>query len=112
MITRISFVLLSIGVICTAGSLVGCSKRGVGELEKGGRMPEKMIEQVQEDHTDEWMAIPGVEGTAIGLFEDKPCITIFSSKKAEDLRGLIPSIIEGYSVIIEESGTFRALGQQ
>jgi len=109
MITRISFVLLSIGVMCTAGSLVGCSQRGVGELEKGGRMPERTIEQVLKDRTDQWMAISGVEGTAIGLFEDKPCITIFSSGKAEELRAKIPTTIEGYPVIIEQTGIFRAL---
>jgi len=73
---------------------------------------EKSIEQVQEEHTDDWMAIPGIEGTAIGLFEGKPCIKIFSSKKAEDLRAMIPSIVEGYPVIIEETGTFQALDRQ
>ena len=75
-------------------------------------MSMKTIEQVQEEHTREWMAIPGVEGTAIGLFEGKPCIKIFSSKKADDLRGQIPSTVEDYPVIIEETGTFRALDQQ
>jgi hypothetical protein len=58
------------------------------------------------------MDIPGVEGTAIGLYEGKPCIKIFSSKKAEDLWVEIPSIVEGYPVIIEETGTFRALDWQ
>lgn len=75
-------------------------------------MPEKTIEQVQQEHTYLWMAIPGVEGTAIGLFEDKPCIKIFSSKKAEDMRAMIPSTVEGYPVIIEETGAFRALHEQ
>jgi len=72
-------------------------------------VPERAIEQVQQDHTDEWMAIPGVEGIGISLFEGKPCITIFSSRKAEELRAKIPSTIEGYPVIIEETGVFRAL---
>jgi hypothetical protein len=75
-------------------------------------VPERAIEKVQQDHTDEWMAIPGVEGTAIGLFEDKPCIKIFSSIKAEQLRDKIPTTIKGFPVIIEETGTFRALGQR
>ena len=75
-------------------------------------MPEKSVEQVLAEHTDEWMVIPGIEGTAIGLFEGKPCIKIFLSKKAEDMRGMIPSTIEGYPVIIEETGTFRALHEQ
>ena len=72
-------------------------------------MPSKTIEQVQQEHTDEWMAIPGVEGTAIGLYEGKPCIKIFTSSKPQQLQNKIPSTIEGYPVIIEETGEFRAL---
>ena len=74
-------------------------------------MPQKTIEQVQEAHTDEWMAIPGVEGTAIGLFKGKPCIKIFASVKPENLRSKIPSNVEGYPVVIEDTGIFRSLGQ-
>jgi hypothetical protein len=75
-------------------------------------MPKRTIEQVQEAHTDEWMASPGVEGTAIGLFKGKPCIKILVSVKAQKLRGKIASSVEGYPVIVEETGTFRALEQQ
>ena len=69
----------------------------------------RTIEQVQEAYTDEWMKMPGVEGTAIGLFEDEPCIKVFSSRPAEELKDKIPSVVEGYPVIIEQTGTFRAL---
>jgi len=72
-------------------------------------MPQKTIERVQEEHTDEWMAIPGVEGTAIGLLKGKPCIKILASVKAQQLRRKIPSSVEGYPVMIEETGTFRPL---
>jgi hypothetical protein len=72
-------------------------------------MTGKTIEQTQEAHTREWIAIPGVEGTAIGLYEGKPCIKVFSSVKPQKLQGKIPSSVEGYLVIIEETGTFRAL---
>jgi hypothetical protein len=75
-------------------------------------MAGKTIEQVQAEYSDEWMAIDGVEGTAIGLYKGKPCIKIFSSKKAKDLRVVIPSTVDGYPVIIEETGTFRALERQ
>jgi hypothetical protein len=106
---RIPIVLFGIGAFSAAVSMAGCGKRDLG---KGDRMAERSVEQVQEAHTDEWMAIPGVEGVAIGLFEDKPCIKILSSKKAEELRARIPSLVEGYPVIIEETGTFRALERQ
>ena len=69
----------------------------------------KTIEQVQEAYTNEWMAIPGVEGTGIGLSEGEPCIKVFSSVKPEVLHRRIPSTVEGFPVIIEETGGFGAL---
>lgn len=69
----------------------------------------RTIEQVQDAYTDEWMAIPGVEGTGIGLCGGKPCIKVYSSRTAEELQGKIPPTVEGYPVTIEETGTFRAL---
>ena len=75
-------------------------------------MSEKAIEQVHEEHTDEWMAIPGVEGTAIGLCEGKPCIKIFTSSRTDQIRAQIPSEVEGYPLVVEETGEFRALGRQ
>ena len=112
MIREIVIVLLNIVAMTAAGILAGCSYTDPGDLEKGRTMSERTIEQVQEEHTDDWMAIPGVEGTAIGLYEGKPCIKIFSSKKAEDMRAMIPSTVEGYPVIIEETGIFRALNER
>jgi hypothetical protein len=75
------------------------------------RMSQKTIEQVQEEHVAEWMAIPGVEGTAIGLLKNKPCVKVFISIKTKHIRTKIPSVIEGYPVIVEETGTFHALDQ-
>jgi len=112
MVREIAIVLLNICAMSAAGTLAGCSYTGHGDLEKGRTMPEQTIEQVQEEHTDEWMAIPGVEGTAIGLFEGKPCIKVFTSSKKEQVRAKIPSTVEGYPVIIEQTGQFRALDQQ
>jgi len=110
MVRWIAIVLLNICAISAAGILTGCgSYTGPNDLEKGRTMPERTIEQVQEEHTDDWMAIPGVEGTAIGLYEGKPCIKIFTSSKPQEVRDKIPSTVEGYPVIIEETGAFRAL---
>ena len=109
MVRRITIILLKIVAIIAAGILTGCSYTGPSGLEKGQTMPERTIEQVQEEHTDAWMAMPGVVGTAIGLSEGKPCIRIFTSSKPQQLRDKIPSTVEGYPVIIEETGEFRAL---
>lgn len=94
------------------GIVGSCFRGDTDKFEKGKQMSGKTIQQVQKERTREWMAIDGVEGTAIGLYKGKLCIKIFSSKKAEDLQEEIPSIIEGYQVIIEQTGTFRALDRQ
>jgi hypothetical protein len=97
-------IIQSIILIFLCNNIVGCKIKGVS-------MPKKSIEQVQEEHTDKWMAIPGVEGTAIGQYKGKPSIMVFSSVEAKKLRDKIPSLVQGYPVIIEQTGTFRALGQ-
>ncbi len=75
-------------------------------------MPAKSIEQVLKENTDRWMAIDGVEGMAIGLHKGKPCIKVFASVRPGELRGKIPTAVEGYPVRIEQAGKFRALDEQ
>jgi hypothetical protein len=104
--TRLVFILMSISIFLLSGA-EGCSP-----MDKDVHASGKTIQQVQEENTSQWMAIPGVEGTAIGLYKGKPCIKIFSSKKTKDLRAVIPSTVDGYPVIIEETGTFRSLERQ
>ncbi len=108
MVGRTFIVMLGIGAMSAAD---GCARCRSSDFGKGQSVPEQTIEQVQEEHTDEWMAIPGVEGTALGLSKDKPCILILSSVKAQQLRDKIPPMVQGHPVIIKETGTFRALEQ-
>jgi hypothetical protein len=76
-----------------------------GEAE----MPEKAIEKVLEEHTEMLMSIPGVVGTAQGLCPNsEPCIKVFVIEKKPGLKRNIPDAIEGYPVMIEETGEFRA----
>jgi len=77
--------------------------------QSDARMSEKTIEQVQQEHTDAWMAIPGVVGTAIGQRKSKPCILILAASNAEQVRRTIPATVEGYPVVIEYTGEIRAL---
>ena len=110
MLCRMTIVLLGIGVLAGASILAGCcSCADPSDPGKGQSMPQQTIEQVQEEHTDEWMAIPGVQGTAIGMSEGKPCILILSSVKSETLQDKIPSTVQGYPVIVRETGAFHAL---
>ena len=112
MIKCIAIIVLGMGGVAVGVGLCGCSGSSAGGLGKGELMPDKTIEQVLSERTDAWMAIPGVVGTAIGMFEDKPCIKILTSKTPQELRAKIPSTVESYPVIIEETGEFRALDRQ
>ena len=109
---RISIVLLAIAIIIAVGALSGCSKDDVGDMVKGSLVNEKTIEQILEDRTDQWMAIPGIEGTAIGIFGNEPCIMILSSVAPQQLRSKIPETLNGYNIVIQQTGTFRAFEGQ
>ncbi len=75
--------ILGFCIIILANCFVGCGKETVNEREGEKQMSSKTIEEVLQEHTDEWMSIPGVVGTAIGEFEGKPCIKIYLVEKSE-----------------------------
>ena len=73
------------------------------------KVPQKTIEQVQAEHTDAWMALPGVVGIAIGEAEGEACIKVLVVEKTKELTSKIPSSVDGYRVILQETGEIRAL---
>ncbi len=70
-------------------------------------MAAKSIDQVLAAHTDSLMALPGVVGTAIGLYEGERCIKVLLADSGGDTKDRIPSRLEGYRVVIEVIGTVR-----
>ena len=80
-------------------------------METTEQMATRPIEEVQQAHTNEWMAIPGVVGTGIGQSEGKPCIMILTTANTERIREQIPSTVDGYPVLIRHTGQIRALDQ-
>ena len=72
-------------------------------------MPKKTIKEVLKGNTNELMSLPGVVGIAEGLCDDKPCIKVFVIEKTPELDEKIPHILEGYHVLIEETGEIRPL---
>lgn len=66
------------------------------------------IKEVLEKHTSELMDIPGVTGVAVGESNGKLCIRVFIGNSNSGCLGQIPNILEGYPVLIDESGDFRA----
>jgi hypothetical protein len=74
-------------------------------------MIRKDINTVLKEHDKELLVIPGVVGVYVGLLPDDktPCLKVMVVKETEDLKRLIPKSIEGYPVLIEESGAIRPL---
>ena len=77
-------------------------------------MPRKDINAVLRDHDKELMAIPGVVGVYVGLMPDDKttCLKVMVVKETEDLKKKIPKTLEGYPVLIEESGVIHPLSDK
>lgn len=71
-------------------------------------MPEKTIPEVLEEHTSVLMAIPEVVGVGQGFVNKNPVIKVFVTKKTNKLEERVPEKLGGYSVVIEETGEFKA----
>ena len=91
-----------------SATICGC-RNDAGDSERTQLMAGKTIQQVQQEHTDAWMAIPGVVGTAIGQCEGKPCILILTSSNTKQVRRRIPPTVEGYPLVVQYVGEVRAL---
>ena len=105
----VKMIIFGTGLIVLSGWDVGCVKKPANDHGEEKTMPTKAIEQVLKEHTDAWMSISGVVGTAIGEHKGKPCIKVLVVKKTENLTKRIPSQVEGFPVILEETGEIRAL---
>ena len=75
-------------------------------------MPEKTIRQVLSNHSDSLMALPGVVGVGQGECSGQPCIRVLASKKTNELLKLVPQVIEGYRVAVDETGEIKALEEE
>ena len=75
-------------------------------------MGQKTIGQVLREQTPELLSIPGVVGTAEGSRKGKPCIEVYVVKKTPELRKRIPKSLEGYPVILKETGNIRSLPEK
>lgn len=72
-------------------------------------MANETIGSVLERHA-RWLAsLPGVVGVAEGEADGRPCITVYVAEKTAGVVGQIPSEVEGWPVVVRESGEFRAL---
>ena len=71
-------------------------------------MSANSIEEVLAAHTDEWMSVPGVVGTAIGESEGRPCILVLVVERTDEVEESIPDSADGFAVVVVESGEIEA----
>jgi hypothetical protein len=109
--------LLGTGLLISALTLVAIACRSSGKRpiqQPGGResVARNDINDVLRRHGAELMAIPGVVGVAVGLMDDEktPCLKVLVVRNTEEVRKKLPKSIEGFAIVIEESGVIRPLG--
>ncbi len=96
--------LLAGGLIAVAFLAAACGSDNDDEPAES-----RTIEQVLEEQTPTLMAIDGVVGTGIGECDGRPCIKVFVETTTVAVTEEIPGEIEGYVVVVEETGPITAL---
>ena len=73
-------------------------------------MAARDIKEVMEAHAGELMAIPDVVGVYTGVLDDgTACIKVMVKKRTPELEQKIPKNLEGFPVVIEETGEIQPL---
>jgi hypothetical protein len=72
-------------------------------------MSDEAIAKVLQRHTRQLASLPGVVGVAEGEADGRKCITLYVSEMTSSVVRQIPSEVEGWPVVVRESGDFRAL---
>ena len=105
---RICPLLAVILLLIVCSSTIGSQVNQTGQKES---MTQKDINAVLKDHDKEFLAIPGVVGVYVGLLPDgkTPCLKVMVIQETEYLKRRIPKSIEGFPVLVEESGVIRPL---
>ena len=95
-------------MLLIAGGLIfnTCIKKTKVEDKK--TMANLTIEQVQSRYQDELLEIAGVVGVGIGAVKGEKVIKVLVAKRTPKLERKIPTKLEGFLVIIEETGEIRA----
>jgi hypothetical protein len=88
----------------------GCSAPSAPGNAAESQMAKSTIQDVLKKNTDSLLSIPGVQGVAVGESGGKPCILVLVNQKTPEIMTKIPSQLEGFPVVVEETGTIRPLG--
>jgi len=105
---RIKVTVLIILLQYVGFSTADCAGKG-GQPQGENSMTSKTIAEALKLHTERLMSLPGVAGVAQGLCDERPCIKVYVLKKTPELDKKIPRTLEGYELVVEETGEIRAL---
>jgi hypothetical protein len=104
----ITSVLVSVGVVL-GGFGVGCGE-GSDRTQDGSGQHVRSIDDVIKEHAPRLMAIPGVVGVYQSLKDDSvTCLKVMVRQMTPEVQQQIPGELEGYPVVIEETGEIRPL---
>lgn len=70
------------------------------------------ISETLKKHSDSLLSLPGVSGIGEGIFQGSPCIKIYVETQTKELKEKIPLKLEGFPVLIVETGTFSAYSKE
>lgn len=73
-------------------------------------VPGGTLAAVLERHARTLLSVPGVVGVAEGEAGGGVCVVVYVAEKSPEVLAAIPAGLEGWPVVVRESGEFRALG--
>lgn len=92
-------------VLALLGACGGIDARQIFNNGASGiLMAATTVEEALKNNADRLMSIPGVVGAAVGECGGKPCIRVLVDRKTAELMKKIPSMLEGFPVVVEETG--------
>ncbi len=107
---RIRPALVALALACLCAAAGGCRAAGPAPAAKENTVTRPTIAEVIRAHDDSLMAVPGVVGISESRTDDgTPCVKIMVVQLDATLRARLPVMLEGYPVVLEESGEIRAM---
>lgn len=100
-------VICCIAILAAGG---GCDPGATKRLRNEASQPMKNIDEVIKMYSDSLLAISGVVGVYHGLNEDgRSCLKVMVKRINPEVEGRIPKKLEGYDVVIEETGEIKPM---
>lgn len=90
--------------------IMSCAPHSAATEPAEDHMVKLTIQEVVKKNTDHLMSVSGVVGVAVGERGGHPCIFVLVAQKTPEIMTKIPSELEGFPVVVEETGAIRRLG--